>query len=326
MNLTDRIRTGEPIPAPLSWLLLAATPVTRIGMALRNNKPITKVDAQVISIGNLTAGGTGKTPAVIRYAREAIDAEKRVGILTRGYGTGDPSQLIISNDIPPEDHAVKLGDEPAVILRHVPEALIFKSKDRARSAQIAVSAYDCDVLILDDGYQYVQLHRDENILVIDACNPFGNGHLLPRGYLREPISAMKRATKIIITRCDQSERLDEIRNTIHEHHPDCPVEWTIHAPTGFWNVATGEQLPIDHFAGQTVHAACGIGNPESFQRTLEHLDMNVQTLHPVRDHAPILPEHLAHNPTIITEKDAVRLTNPPNNVYALAIELQPFPT
>ena len=309
---------------PLSWLLTAATPITRIGMALRNSKPVTKVDAHVISIGNLTAGGTGKTPAVIRYAREAVDAGKKVGILTRGYGTGDPSQLVVSEKIPPEHHAAELGDEPAVILRHVPEALVFKSKDRTRSAQIAETTYDCDVLILDDGYQYVQLHRDENVLVIDACNPFGNGHLLPRGYLREPIRELKRATKIIVTRCDQSERLDEIRDTIAEHHPDCPVEWTVHAPTGFWSVATGESFPVQHFEGQTVHAACGIGSPEAFRKTLEGLGVTVAELHAVRDHAQIPAEYLKHAPTIVTEKDAVRLQDAPGQVYALGIELREY--
>lgn len=293
-------------------------------MALRNTQPVTTIDAHVISIGNLTAGGTGKTPAVIRYAREAVDAGKRVGILTRGYGTGDPSRLVVSNDVPLERHAAELGDEPAVILRHVPEALIFKGKDRARSAEIAVSAYECEVLILDDGYQYVQLHRDENVLVIDACNPFGNGHLLPRGYLREPMSAMSRATKIIVTRCDQSERLDEVRAVVAEYHPTCPVEWTVHAPTGYWNVATGEKLPLDHFNGKTVHAACGIGSPEAFRRTLEGLRIEVAALHAVRDHAAIPAEYLEHEPTIITEKDAVRIQEAPNAVIALAIELRSY--
>ncbi|MFP6581545.1 MAG: tetraacyldisaccharide 4'-kinase [Candidatus Hydrogenedentota bacterium] len=321
MKIADAIRTGEAIPIPLSGLLLAATPLTRIGMFLRSLKPVTRVDAHVISIGNLTAGGTGKTPAVIRYAREHIAAGKKVGILTRGYGTASTEKLVVSADIEPAEHCAKLGDEPAVILRHCPEAIIFKSKNRVHAAQIAVDEYQCDVLILDDGYQYLPLHRDENILLIDACNPFGNGHLLPRGFLREPVAAMTRATRILVTRCDQSDQLDLIRGAIRKIHPDCPVEWTQHAPTALVNLATGEKLPLDHFEGQDVVAACAIGNPEAFHQTLSNLGMNVTELITAPDHAPLPESALTHDPTIITEKDAVRLTVPTPNLYSLTIEL-----
>lgn len=322
MKLADAIRTGAPIPAPLAWLLLAATPLTRIGMFLRSLKPVTRVDAHIISIGNLTAGGTGKTPAVIRYAKEHIAAGKKVGILTRGYGTASTEGLLISADIDPADHCAKLGDEPAVILRHCPEAIVFKSKDRITSAQIAVGEYQCEVLILDDGYQYLPLHRDENILLIDACNPFGNGHLLPRGFLREPVAAMTRATRILVTRCDQSDQLDLIRGAIQKIHPGCPVEWTQHAPIALVNLATGEKLPLDHFQGQGVVAACAIGNPEAFHQTLTNLGMNVTELITAPDHAPLPENALTHDPTIITEKDAVRLTSSMPNAYALSIELE----
>ncbi len=324
-SLADRIRTGAPIAPPLSWLLSSLTPITRLGMGLRKRRAVTKVDARVISIGNITAGGTGKTPAVIRIAQEYLAQGKTVGILTRGYGTPSKEAITVSSDISPEDHYRVLGDEPALILRHVPESLLFKAKDRVAAAQMAVRKYGCTVLILDDGYQYTQLHRNENILLIDSTNPFGNGHVLPRGFLREPLDNLCRATRCIITRCDPTTDRDAIKLELNKYNPGCAIEWTRHEPTHLYKVATGEGLPLDTFAHQAIIAACAIGNPEAFVNTLESLDMKVSDTRVFDDHATIPPEALEGDmPIVITEKDAVRVESPSENVYALCIALRPF--
>ncbi|HIA48017.1 MAG TPA: tetraacyldisaccharide 4'-kinase [Candidatus Hydrogenedentes bacterium] len=325
-TLSDRIRRGDTIDPPLSWLLSGATIFTRAGMGIRRMRPFAAVDADVISIGNITAGGTGKTPAVIRYAKRGVAAGVKVGVLTRGHGTRQSSSVVVSSDIEPEDHFRLLGDEPALILRKVPEALVFKGKDRVQSAQIAVQDHGCQVLILDDGYQYIHLGRNDDILMIDSTNPFGNGRLLPRGFLREPLSDICRATHCIVTRCDEGLDRSEISETVQRYNPGCAIEWTVHSPTALIHADTDVEQSLDLFSGKDVIAACAIGNPESFTKTLESLGMNVIESHAFADHERI-PQNVlkSSHPAIITEKDAVRIQSPPDNVFAVGIELETLP-
>ena len=325
-KLSDRIRRGEPIEPPLSWLLSGATAFTRAGMGIRKLRPFVTVDADVISVGNITAGGTGKTPAVIRYAKRGIAANVKVGILTRGYGTPQETSVVVSTDIDAADHYRKLGDEPAVILRHAPEVVVFKAKDRVHAAQIAVNDHGCQVLILDDGYQYLHLGRNDNILLIDAENPFGNGHLLPRGYLREPVDAISRATHCIVTRCSDTADRAKIAETVRTHNPHCSIEWTRHSPTRLIHAQSNEDQPLDRFRGVKVVATCSIGNPEAFSKTLVEMGMIVQETRAYADHAPIPDDGFQGTlPVIVTEKDLVRTSSPPDNVYALMVELETLP-
>jgi tetraacyldisaccharide 4'-kinase len=324
-TLAERIRTGAPIAPPLSWCLSSLSVLPRLGMWFRKRKKMTTINARVISIGNITAGGTGKTPAVIRMAKEQIALGKKVAILTRGHGTPSKQAVVVSTDVDPKDYYTVLGDEPAVILRHVPEAILFKAKNRILAAEQAAYTHGCDVLILDDGYQYVHLARKENILLIDSTNPYGNGCVLPRGFLREPLEELRRATRCIVTRCSADTDRQTIKSELHKHNPGCPIEWTTHQPAYLYNVATGDELPLDTFAKQSVIAACAIGNPESFTHTLESLDILVSETRAYDDHAAIPTEALVTDlPIIITEKDAVRLTHPPENVFALVVELKPY--
>jgi tetraacyldisaccharide 4'-kinase len=326
MKLANRIRTGDSIAPPLSWALSSLTPFTRLGMWLRKRKKVTSANAHVISVGNITAGGTGKTPAVIRIAKEQITLGKKVGILTRGYGTKSKEAIVVSSNVSPDDYYSELGDEPAVILRHVPGAIVFKAINRVAAAKLAVYEHGCTVLILDDGFQYIYLDRKENILLIDSTNPFGNGSLLPRGFLREPLEELRRATRCIVTRCSSDMNRTAIKQELQKHNPGCPVEWTTHAPSYFYHLATGEQYPLDHFNGQRAVAACSIGNPESFTKTLGALKIEISETRAYDDHAPIPTEAFStESPIIITEKDAVRLKTPPKNVYALVVELRSYP-
>ena len=292
----ERIRRGEPIPAPLGFLLEAATPVTRLGMAWRLHRPRTRVEARVISLGNITAGGTGKTPAVIERAQRELDAGRRVAVLTRGYGSGRRREPVVITPGSPTDGLVdRVGDEAAVILRRVPEVTIVKGADRVAGARVAIDRCNCDTLILDDGFQHVMLERDENILVIDATNPFGNGRLLPRGILREPLDAMCRATAIVLTRCDQVVGLDILESQVRLLALRAPIRKTRHAPSGLWRVEDGEALPLDFLAGKDVTAACAIGNPEAFFDTLASLGACITQQMPFRDHAHIPGDALPHS-------------------------------
>ena len=320
-RLIDKIRRGEPVNGLPGALLGAASWVQRAGMWRKLRGPRTRMHARVISFGNITAGGTGKTPAVIERAEREIAAGHTVAVLTRGYGAAPVAEpLVHAPDTAP--NARHLGDEPALIARRVPQAWIVRSADRVAGARAAVDR-GCNVILLDDGYQAVALERDENVLVIDAANPFGNGHILPRGILREPLSAMNRATHVILTRCDQANDLDATVAVVRRHCPDAPIRLTRHAPTGFIRLCDGDTLPLDAFAGQKANALCAIGHPESFFRTLESLGITLLEKDALRDHAPI-PDMLLAGPqtVIVTEKDAARIAPPPANVFALAIRLE----
>ncbi|MBI5091482.1 MAG: tetraacyldisaccharide 4'-kinase, partial [Candidatus Hydrogenedentes bacterium] len=266
-QLAEKVRRGEPIPFSVAAILSAATPLVRLGMWKRLREPRVRVCARVISFGNITAGGTGKTPAVIERARAEMAGGRKVAVLTRGYGSANPGELRIIEGGPNARAMVDVvGDEAALIAMKLPGAIVVRCKDRVAGARAAVEQHGCDTLILDDGYQYVRLERDENICVIDATNPFGDRRLVPRGILREPLAALRRATHIILTRCDQCPDLAPLLQQLKNLCPGVPVRKTRHAPTSLWRVADGSEMSLPDIRGQTVSALCAIGNPDGFRR------------------------------------------------------------
>ncbi len=326
-EIADKVRRDEPLPLPLAVLLSMATVWARAGMWVREKGPRFHVDARVISYGNLTAGGAGKTPAVIERARQEIDAGNHVAVLTRGYGSSRRSMAVRGSQAKrPAALAASIGDEPALILKRVPEAVVVKNADRIAGALTAIRDFHCDTLILDDGYQYLQLEREENILVIDATNPFGNGRLIPRGILREPVTALDRATHFLLTRCDQCPQLPILVHALEDIRPGAPIRKTRHAPTHLWRLDSGETAPLETLQGQPVRAVCGIGNPEAFFATLAALGAELVDRRPFPDHSAIPPSAFVDDGvlTVTTEKDAMRLGAPPCPVHALAIELQDY--
>lgn len=322
-----RVRNNEPLPALLGGALRLVSLGQRLGMWVRLRRKTTRVPAYVISYGNLTAGGTGKTPAVIERAAQEVRAGKQVAVLTRGYGAAPLKKpLVLKPGKGAADIARQFGDEAALIARRVPGVWIVRWPDRVRGARIALE-HGCSVLILDDGFQAVTLERDENILLIDASNPFGNGCLVPRGILREPLSAMCRATEIRLTRCDQAPgALEEITAVLRQLAPETPVSCHRHVPTELLCLATGERCPLSLVQDAEVSVVCGIGNPEAFTRTLQELGAVVGSRHVLQDHAPIPPELLRSDRLVVmTEKDAMRLgACPAENVYALCIAMMPY--
>lgn len=318
-----KIRRGDPIPSPLAAVLHACTPVTRLGMWWRLRQPVTRVDAQVVSFGNLTAGGTGKTPAVIERARMELAEGNRVAVLTRGYGSPDRTVPVDSESIEEKDWYRLLGDEAALILKKAPGVIVIKDPDRVAGARTAIAKHHCDLLLLDDGFQYTRLARDENVLLIDAAKPFGNGALLPLGILREPIVAMARATQIVLTRCDQADDVETLVETVHAHAPNVPIRKTQHAPETLWNIKENSEIPVSELAGKEITAACAIGHPESFFRTLEALGATLTERLTFPDHAPIPESALPTTGTVvITEKDAGRGNYSRENLFALGIALK----
>ncbi len=325
-ELVGKVRRGERLPPTLSMLLHAASVVPRAGMWWRMRQMPVRVDARVISIGNLTAGGTGKTPAVIARAAKETGKGNRVAVLTRGYGSRTENT---PRTLSPGETALasELGDEPALIARRVPGVTIVKGADRVAGARHAIEALQCDTLILDDGYQYVGLRRDENVLVIDATNPFGNGYLVPRGILREPVDAADRATEIVLTRCDQAEdALQDLTAFLRVVSGGCRIRHTRHAPKRLWRVRDGEEVPLERLQERPVRAVCSIGHPSAFFATLETLGATLCERHAQLDHTPI-PSSLLQGKeiTVVTEKDAVRIEDAPEEVYALGVDLEQWP-
>lgn len=323
LHLADRIRRGDAIPMPLAAVLQACTPATRIGMWWRLKQPVEHVEAHVVSFGNITAGGTGKTPAVIERAQQELAAGKRVAVLTRGYGAPSGNTPLDSSELADPSRHLQLGDEAVLILKKAPGVIVLKNADRVASARLAVERHRCDTLILDDGYQFTRLARDENVLLIDATNPFGSGALIPRGILREPLTAIARATEIVLTRCDQAGDTRELAETIRKYALDATIRQTCHAPSLLWNVANGSKLPLSELKGKEIVAACAIGHPESFFETLESLGATISDRIMCRDHQPIPESQLpTDRMVVLTEKDAVRMDYARENIYALGITLQ----
>ncbi len=324
-RLVDRIRDDDPIPAPLSFALSALTQFQRAGMALRRRQKVHRVNARVISVGNITAGGTGKTPAVIERARQEIAAGRRVAVLTRGYAAPSGSKPADSTDLAGVAPYHALGDEAALVLQKVPGIVVIKNADRVAGAHRAI-ALGCDTLILDDGFQQLRLARDEDIVLVDATKPFGNFQLVPRGILREPPHALSRATQIVVTHAD-SQPDDVLLGLYAElvaYAPNVPIRSTCHEPVAIKALATGEQLPLEWLCDREITLATGIAQPERFADTVETLEAKVLDAVSVPDHAPLDAVLGGIQGTVlITEKDAVRLAKPyAPNIYVLEIELR----
>ncbi len=206
----------------------------------------------VVSIGNITLGGTGKTPMVEAVARWYRRRDVRVAILSRGYGG-----------------SAGLNDEGRVLEENLPDVPHLQGADRVALATTAVEELEAQILVLDDGFQHRRLQRDLDIVLIDALDPFGGGQLFPRGLLREPASALRRAGLVVLSRSDlvTAERRREIRAEAERRAG--PLNWieVRHAPLDLMDVH-GRSLPLGHLGGRTIAAFCGIGNPEGFRRTI----------------------------------------------------------
>jgi tetraacyldisaccharide 4'-kinase len=215
-----------------------------------------QVSAVVISVGNLTTGGTGKTPLVIWLCRLLQERQLRCAILTRGYKT-------------PRG---QLSDEPAVLTAQCPGIPIIINPNRVEGAAEAICRHDAQVLVMDDGFQHRHLARDLDIVAIDATSPFGYGRVLPAGLLREPITGLERAHAVVLTRCDQASgaMLQQIEEAIRRVNADLTVARSLHAPAGI-KTADGVEIGIEEVRGSRIFAFCGVGNPQSFFRTVDRL-------------------------------------------------------
>jgi tetraacyldisaccharide 4'-kinase len=222
----------------------------------------------VISVGNLTLGGTGKTPCVEYIARFCRQHEVRVAILSRGYGSVGGR-----------------NDEALVLEENLPDVPHLQGPDRVVLAKTAVEELESEALILDDGFQHRRLARDLDLVLLDATNPWGHGYLFPRGLLREPAGSLRRASVIAFTRCDQVESAvrRELRETVRRVAPAVPLIETTHRPVEMVN-GERQRAPLEELSRNGVAAFCGIGNPEAFRKTLDSLGADVRAFRVFADH------------------------------------------
>jgi tetraacyldisaccharide 4'-kinase len=268
----------------------------------------------VISIGNISLGGTGKTPAVILVAKHLAARGEGVVILTRGYGRTTSQRRILVGG---KCHWKEVGDEALMLSRFLPTIPIVVGKDRVSGGKLAVERFQPRFVILDDGLQYLRLARDVEMVIIDATCPFGNGRLFPGGILRENISALRRAHLFFVTKVNQAANVGDLVAFLQRTYPHASVVQGTYQPSSLRDVRSHDQLSLKFLRGKSVVAMSGIGNHISFERSLEQIGAHLAERVRLPDHHPYRREevyeaaHLARRAgaqyLVTTEKDEVRM-------------------
>lgn len=286
----------------------------------------------VVSVGNITLGGTGKTPAVIALGGMLKARGMRPVVVSRGYGRRDESEfLVVSDGSALLADATNGGDEPVLIGSRLPGVPVVVGADRFAAATSALARFKGDVVILDDGYQHLRLRRTLDIVLLDATDPFGSGKLFPAGILREPVSALRRAQAVVVTRADQTTKLDALKETIHAV-TQARIFTSFQRPLDVINIRTGETRQVSMLRGARTLAFSGIARPKSFTSLLKDLGAHIIEEFTFPDHYAFRKSDLAAifqkaadsrvGLIMTTEKDAVRLRAlKPEGVWALRIEL-----
>ncbi|MDD5454800.1 MAG: tetraacyldisaccharide 4'-kinase [Candidatus Ratteibacteria bacterium] len=230
----------------------------------------------VISVGNLTMGGTGKTPCVELIVRKLLDKKLRVGLLTGGYArTSKDNKKIVSYSVGENSEVKDIGDEPYLFSKHFPSIPIFISRNRAKSLSEATQKRQCDIFIMDDGFQYHNIEKDLEILLVNKRNPFGNGSLFPAGFLREPVSSVKRADLIIFTHCGESIENSGFKKSFSallKQPSKIPVLESVHKPLHFEKFDMGVKYRTEEIANRRFLSLCSLADPLSFEKSLEKLN------------------------------------------------------
>jgi tetraacyldisaccharide 4'-kinase len=307
----------------------------------------------VVVVGNLTAGGTGKTPVVEKFARALHERGRKVAILSRGYKSRraplwqrwwssftqaeEPPPRIVSDGSRVLLGSDEAGDEPYMLAKNLPGVIVLVDKNRVKAGAFAIKKFGCDTLVLDDGFQYLPLKGRLNLLLIDKTNPFGNGHLLPRGVLREPIKHLRRASYVFLTKSN-GQRDPELERVIQEYNPGVDVIECTHRPQYLQKFGTagdpGGRVPLSFLKGRRVFAFSGIATPESFEKFLRDLGALLVGRERFLDHYRYVDEDLAElfaaakregaECLVTTEKDAVRIAESfacPLPLYYLRLEI-----
>ena len=311
-NASDRLLLAFLIPFSLVYALALRLRAIlyRSGMARTRSLP-----RPVISIGNLTVGGTGKTPVTAHIARLLLARGYRVVVLSRGYGGSlEGTCLVVSDGATIMVQAEQCGDEPFLLASTIPGLMVVTGSDRHAAGMLAMAQLSPDVFLLDDGFQHVRLKRDLNILLVDHVRPFGNGWTLPAGLLREPASALNRADLIIRTRCPIGSNVAPL----FVRKPCCSAR---HELVDVVPLSGGASFPLQTIQGKSALAFAGIAEPQLFFDDLRNRGLNVVKCMPFADHTAYEQQQLdsivsamqssGAQYCITTEKDGVKLSSAP---------------
>jgi len=282
----------------------------------------------VISVGNITVGGTGKTPIVEMLARALNEGGRRVIVLSRGYKSKDRGMKrflrrnfgyapkVVSDGETVFLDSLEAGDEPYMLAKNLTGVPVLVDRNRVKAGSYAIEKFEADTLLLDDGFQYLSLRRKLDLVLIDCTSPFGNGWLLPRGFLREPVKNLKRANYIFLTKTANQD-LDSIKAEVRKFNHEAEIIETVHNPLYFENIHTGGQHPLEFIRGKKIHILSAIARPESFEEALRGLDAEVIGISRFIDHHRFTYDEVEQilnkarqdgaEMIIVTEKDAVRL-------------------
>ena len=285
-----------------------------------------KLKCCVISIGNITVGGTGKTPTAQKMAAIIKSMGYRVVILNRGYRSHWGKELgVVSDGNKIFMTAYEAGDEAYLMAKTLPGIPVIIGKNRAVTGRYAVEKMHAEVIIMDDGYQHWQLERDLDVVLVDTLNMFGNGYVLPRGTLREPLQNLVRGDLFLLTKTDQSSRLSrmQLRNTIAKYNEGAPVVESVHHPKNFveiadWYKGISENIKdLEELRGKDVMVFSAIGNPSSFEQTLSSIGLNILEAVRYPDHHDYGMLEMQYNnerasslkavAMVVTAKDAVKI-------------------
>jgi len=324
---------------------------TRLGLYRRRIFRPQELGCPVVSVGNLTVGGTGKTPVAEMLARELQQRGRRVAILSRGYkSVPRPFAQRLKNKLfkhldlfPPrivsDGKGVLLdsrhaGDEPHMLAKNLPGVCVLVDKDRVKSGLHALRHFGSDVLLLDDGLQYQRLRHRIDVVLVDRQAPFGNEHLLPRGTLREPPANLRRASYIVVTKSGPQPD-SNLLTRLRKLNPTAAIIECNHAPRYWQNIQTGERFPLEHLRGRHVGAMSGIARPESFEEGVRQLGAIVEITKGFADHHRFTKKEILRflewcdrrslDALVTTEKDAVRfpdIDRPPVPMLFLRVEIE----
>lgn len=349
----DRINNNiaDIIGFILNIISIVFSQIIKVRYFLYENKILkdSPLGCLVIVVGNITVGGTGKTPVVEKLAKTLQQNGRKVGIISRGYKSKNDSFAkkivrFITNgeETPPrivsDGKNVLLGsklagDEPYMLANNLPGVVVICDKNRVKAGYFAIKDFNCDTLVLDDGFQYLKLKGSLNICLVDSTNPFGNEHLLPRGILREPLHRLSKANYILITKTKNIQQCEELHETIRSHNSSAKIIYSKHTPRYLVDIKNGEEKSLGFIKGKKVAVFSGIAYPESFEGTIKEQDAEIIYTKRFLDHhrfskgeiKSVFMEAFASGAEMIltTEKDAVRLPKifPKIPLYYLRLEI-----